>query len=217
MARKCRYQTCEFISCAEDVSHNDEEVVVVGMSVAKHWQHHPSGLRCNHQLATSLSGCRSRHVWPISCCSANAALTRKHTCQGHMINLKTPPSSLASQVQPRTATSPSVMAFKDSKDFTVTNSFFHEIQGSATTHHHHKLGEFLTCLLPAMLTQLNVTIRRTSYNYQQCKLIDKQFLFFFVMWKWPHWWNSGLSVVRLPLSHTRDVLAITGTPYMAIW
>ena len=111
-----------------------------------------------------------------SCCPTNAPFMRKYPCQGHIINLKMPPSSLASQ--PHTGTSPSIMTFKHSKDLTVMNSFFHEIHGSATMHHHHTLGEFRTCLLPAMLTYLNVMIRRTSYNHKQCKLIDKWFSFF---------------------------------------
>ena len=148
MARKCRYQTREFILCVEDVPHDEVEVVVVGRNERCQTLTTPS-LRYNRQLPTSLSRRRSRRVWPISCCPANAALTRKHACQGHTID-KTPPSSLTSQ--PRSGTSPSSMAFKHSKDFTVTSSFFHEIHGNATTHHHHTLGEFRICLLPAMLT-----------------------------------------------------------------
>ena len=71
--------------------------------------------------------------------------------------------------------SPSMMAFKHSKYFTVMNNFFREIHGNATTHHHYTLSEFQICLLPVMvmLTQLNITIRWMSYNHQQCKAMNK--------------------------------------------
>jgi len=114
-------------------------------------------LRCYRQLPTSLSGRRSRRVWPISW----AALTGHHAPCHRTIDKACLPPPSSFTFQPR----PSVMAFKHSKDFTVTNSFFNEIHGNATTHHH-TLGEFRICLLSAMLTQLNVTIRQTSYNHQ---------------------------------------------------